>query len=109
MKLKFRTLLLTPRGLITACGDDDGNRPSRRGRARVVHASPDAEAGGEVPYLTASNYLDVPAGDQNLNVNVAAGPLSGIDADASLVDGIDYKVIASGLADATERVVRGSQ
>ena len=72
---------------------------------RVVHASPDApdvdvllddaKVLGDVPYLTASDYLDVPAGDQNLKVNAAGTATTVIDADLSLVDGTDYTVIAS--------------
>jgi hypothetical protein len=65
----------------------------------------DAEVLGDVPYLTASNYLGLPAGDHNLKVNAAGTATTVIDADLSLVDGTDYTVIASGLAEAIEPIV----
>ena len=58
-----------------------------------------------MPYLTASNYLGVPAGDQNLKVNAAGTATTVIDADLNLVDGTDYTVIASGLAESIEPIV----
>ena len=116
MKLKFLTLLLAAGALTAACSDDDDNTgPEGEARVRVVHASPDApdvdvlvddaEVLGDVPYLTASAYLDVPAGDQNLKVNAAGTATALIDTDVSLVDGTDYTVIASGLVEAIEPIV----
>jgi len=115
MTLKFLTLLFAASALNAACSDDDNTGPEGEARVRVVHASPDApdvdvllndaEVLGDVPYLTASDYLGVPAGDQNLKVNVAGTATTVIDADLSLVDGTDYTVIASGLAEAIEPIV----
>ena len=115
MKLKFLTLLFAASALNAACSDDDNTGPEGEARVRVVHASPDApdvdvllddaEVLGDVPYLTASDYLGVPAGDQNLKVNAAGTATTVIDADLSLVDGTDYTVIASGLAEAIEPIV----
>ena len=115
MKLKFLPLLFVASALNAACSDDDNTGPEGEARVRVVHASPDApdvdvllndaEVLGDVPYLTASDYLGVPAGDQNLKVNVAGTATTVIDADLSLVDGTDYTVIASGLAEAVEPIV----
>ena len=116
MKLKFLTLLLAAGALTAACSDDDDNTgPEGGARVRVVHASPDApdvdvlvddaEVLGDVPYLTASDYLDVPAGDQTLKVNAAGTATTVIDTDVSLVDGTDYTVIASGLVEAIEPIV----
>ena len=116
MKLKFLTLLLAAGALTAACSDDDDNTgPEGGARVRVVHASPDAqdvdilldEAAvlGDGPYLTASNYLDVPAGDLNLKVNAAGTATTVVDADLSLVDGTDYTVIAAGRAEAIEPIV----
>jgi hypothetical protein len=116
MKLKFLTLLLAAGALIAACSDDDDNTgPEGEARVRVVHASPDApdvdvllndaEVLGDVPYLTASDYLDTPAGDQKLEVNAAGTATTLIDTDVSLVDGTDYTVIASGLVEAIEPIV----
>ena len=115
MKLKFLTLLLAAGALTAACSDDDKTGPEGEARVRVVHASPDApdvdvllndaEVLGDVPYLTASDYLDTPAGDQNLEVNAAGTATTLIDTDVSLVDGTDYTVIASGLVEAIEPIV----
>ena len=74
MKLKFLTLLLAAGALTAACSDDDDNTgPEGEARVRVVHAYPDApdvdvllddaEVLDGVPYRSASDYLDVPAGD----------------------------------------------
>jgi hypothetical protein len=107
MKLKLLTLLLAATALTSACDDDDNTGPESEARVRVVHASPDAPAvdvlldGGEVlsdvPYLAASDYLDLAAGDHNVKVNAAGTTTTVIDADVSLADGVDYTVIASGL------------
>jgi hypothetical protein len=116
MKLKFLTLLLAAGALTAACSDEDDNTgPEGAARVRVVHASPDApdvdvllddaEVLADVPYLTASDYLDVPAGNLNLKVNAAGTATTVVDADLSLVDGTDYTVIATGLAEAIEPIV----
>jgi hypothetical protein len=116
MKLKLLTLLFAATTLTTACSDDDDNTgPDGEARVRVVHASPDApdvdvlvddaEVVGDVSYLTASDYLEVPAGDHNLKVNAAGTTTTVIDEDVSLVDGTDYTVIASGLLAAIEPIV----
>jgi hypothetical protein len=115
MKLKLLTLLFAATTLTTACSDDDNTGPDGEARVRVVHASPDApdvdvlvddaEVVGDVSYLTASDYLEVPAGDHNLKVNAAGTTTTVIDEDVSLVDGTDYTVIASGLLAAIEPIV----
>ncbi|HEU4523414.1 MAG TPA: DUF4397 domain-containing protein [Gemmatimonadales bacterium] len=108
MKLKLLTLLLAATALTAACDDDDDNTgPEGEARIRVVHASPDApevdvllddtEVLSDVPYLVASGYLETSAGDHNLKVNAAGTTTTVIDADATLADGTDYTVIASGL------------
>jgi hypothetical protein len=115
MKLRFLSLMLAASALTAACGDDDNTGPEGEARVRVVHASPDApdvdvlvddaEVLGDVPYLTASDYLDVPSGDRNLKVNAAGTATTVIDADVNLVDGTDYTVIASGLVADIEPIV----
>jgi hypothetical protein len=115
MELRFLTLLFAAGALTAGCSDDDNTGPEGEARLRVVHASPDApdvdvllddaEVLGDVPYLTASDYLEVPAGDRNLKVNAAGTATTVIDADVSLVDGTDYTVIATGLAEAIEPIV----
>ncbi len=108
MKLKLLSLLLAATTLTAACSDDDDNTgPEGEARVRVVHASPDApnvdvllddaEVLADVPYLAASDYLQVPAGEHNVKVNAAGTSTSVIDADVDLTDGTDYTVIASGL------------
>jgi hypothetical protein len=107
MKLKFLTLLLAATAMTAACSDDDDNTgPEGESRVRVVHASPDApdvdvlvddaEVLGDVPYLAASDYLEVPPGQRNLKVNAAGTATTVIDADVTLTDGTDYTVIAAG-------------
>ncbi len=116
MKLKFLTLALAAAALTAACSDDDDNTgPDGEARVRVVHASPDApdvdvllddsEVLGDVPYLSASDYLEAEAGDHNVKVNAAGTATTVIDADVSLVDGTDYTVIAAGAAEAIEPLV----
>ncbi len=108
MKLKLLSLLLAATTLTAACSDDDDTSgPDGEARVRVVHASPDApnvdvllddaEVLADVPYLAASDYLEVPAGEHNVKVNAAGTSTSVIDADVDLTDGTDYTVIASGL------------
>jgi hypothetical protein len=116
MKLKLLTLLLAATALTAACDDDDDNTgPEGEARIRVVHASPDApevdvllddtEVLSDVPYLVASEYLETSAGDHNLKVNAAGTATTVIDADATLADGADYTVIASGLVAEIEPIV----
>jgi hypothetical protein len=116
MKLKLLTLLLAATALTAACDDDDDNTgPEGEARIRVVHASPDApdvdvllddtEVLSDVPYLVASGYLETSAGDHNLKVNAAGTTTTVIDADATLADGTDYTVIASGLVAEIEPIV----
>jgi hypothetical protein len=116
MKLKLLTLLLAATALTAACDDDDDNTgPEGQARIRVVHASPDApevdvllddtEVLSDVPYLVASGYLETSAGDHNLKVNAAGTTTTVIDADATLADGTDYTVIASGLVAEIEPIV----
>ena len=114
MKLKFLTLLLVG-ALAGACSDDDNTGPVGEARLRVVHASPDAPdvdvlvdetaVLSDVPYLTASDYLEVSAGERNLKVNAAGTATSVIDADVTLSDGSDYTVIASGPAASVAPIV----
>jgi hypothetical protein len=91
MKPKFLTLLLAAGALTAACSNDDDNTGF--------------EVLGDVPYLTASDYLDVPAGNLNLKAKAAGTNTTVVDADLSLVDGTYYTVIATGLAEATEPMV----
>lgn len=88
-----------------------GAGASDHARVRVIHASPDApnvdvyandaRVLADVPFKTASDYLEVPGGDYNFKVYAAgADPASDtavIDADATLETGKDYTVVALGL------------
>jgi hypothetical protein len=114
MKRKFLTLLLA--GVLAAgCSDDDSTGPDGEAGVRVVHASPDApnvdvlvdgsEVLSDVPYLAASDYLEVPAGGRNVQVNAAGTTTSVIDEDIDLADGTDYTIIASGLVESIQPLV----
>ncbi|HEY7613377.1 MAG TPA: DUF4397 domain-containing protein [Gemmatimonadales bacterium] len=114
MKLKLMTLFLA--GVLAAgCSDDDSTGPAGEAQVRVVHASPDApnvdvlvdgdQVLGDVPYLAASDYLDVPAGVRNVQVNAAGSSTSVIDEDLDLTEGTDYTIIASGFAASLEPLV----
>jgi hypothetical protein len=116
MNRKLLSLLLAASAFTAACSDDDGNTgPEDESRVRVVHASPDAPdvdvlvddavVLSDVPYLTASEYLDVEAGTRNVKVNAAGTATTVIDADVDLADGADYTVIASGLLAEIEPLV----
>lgn len=90
----------------TACSDDGATEPVTTAQLRVVHASPDAPnvdvlvdgavALTNVPYRTASPYLDVPAGERNLRVRPTGTTTVVIDADADLAAGRAYTVLATG-------------
>jgi hypothetical protein len=118
MKLKLLTLLLATSALTAACSDDENNNntgPDGQARVRVVHASPDAPAVdvlvddaaalSDVPYLAASDYVELADGGHNVKVNAAGTSTTVIDADVDLADGADYTVIASGLLEAIEPIV----
>jgi hypothetical protein len=80
-------------------------------RVRVVHASPDAPAVdvyldgslvdglSNVPFFTASGYLDIPAGERRIQVTPAgAGPEQAvIDANVPFTGGNAYTIAAVGL------------
>ncbi len=117
MKLQLLTLLLATSALTAACSDDNNNNtaPDGQARVRVVHASPDAPAVdvlvddavalSNVPYLAASDYVELADGGHNVKVNAAGTPTTVIDTSVDLADGTDYTVIASGLVDAIEPIV----
>jgi hypothetical protein len=116
MKLRLLTLGIAAAAFATACSDDDSSTgPETEARVRVVHASPDAPSVdvlvddapvlSAVPYLGASGYIDVPAGSRNVKVNAAGTSTTVIDADVALATGIDYTVIAGGLASDIEPIV----
>lgn len=77
-------------------------------KVRVVHASPDAPAvdvfvdGNKVltnvPFFTASDYLDVPTGEHRFQVSPTGQPASAavIDATATVAAGKAYSVVATG-------------
>lgn len=78
-------------------------------KVRVLHASPDAPAvdvyvnGNQtltnVPFFTASNYLDLPAGSYRVQVAPTGQPASAavIDANVTIEAGKAYTVAATGL------------
>lgn len=90
----------------TACDDDDTTAPAATAQLRVVHASPDAPnvdvlvdgavALTDVPFRTASPYLEVSVGARNLRVRPTGTTTVVIDADADFVSGRAYTVLATG-------------
>ncbi len=95
--------------------------PAQAGTARVsiVHASPDAPAVdvyvdgqipaglNNVPFFTASPYLDLPAGDHRIQVTPAGSPADDavIDATLTLEANRAYTVAATGLLDDIQATV----
>lgn len=77
-------------------------------KVRVIHASPDAPAVdvyvngsralADVPFFTASDYLDLPAGTYQVQVTPAGQPASAavIDASATIEAGKAYTIAATG-------------
>jgi LPXTG-motif cell wall-anchored protein len=78
-------------------------------KVRVIHASPDAPAVdvyvngnltlSNVPFFTASDYLDLPAGTYQVQVTPTGQPASAavIDASATIEAGKAYTIAATGL------------
>ncbi len=78
-------------------------------KVRVVHASPDAPAVDvyidgsavltNVPFFTASDYLDLPAGSYRIQVTPTGSPADQavIDATATVEAGMAYTIAATGL------------
>ena len=92
---------------VSACSDDDDTTaPVTTAQVRVVHASPDAPnvdvlvdgtvALANVPYRTASSYLEAPAGSRNLRVRPTGTTTVVIDANANLAASGAYTVLAAG-------------
>jgi len=95
---------------LVGCSDDDNNpmAPQLTAQLRVGHLSPDAPAVDvwvngarvltNVPFTAFSNYLDVPAGDANIQVTPAGAtePVV-IDATIELMANTAYTVAATGL------------
>lgn len=107
MKLKLFPLLLAVGLVGTACSDDDGPTGlEATGQVRVVHLSPDAPnvdvlvdgtaVATDVPYLTASDYLTVEAGDRNLEITAAGGAASVLDESVTVAVGTQYTVLVAG-------------
>lgn len=90
---------------------------SATAKVRVVHASPDAPAvdvfvNGDrvltnVPFFTASDYLDLPAGSYRVQVSPTGQPASAavIDATATIEAGKAYTVAATGLVSAIKPTI----
>jgi hypothetical protein len=86
---------------------------SATARVRAIHASPDAPAvdiyldGAKVltnvPFFTASSYLDVPTGSHQLQITANGAPLSSsvISTTVSFETGRAYSVAATGLLSPT--------
>ncbi|MBY0506495.1 MAG: DUF4397 domain-containing protein [Bryobacteraceae bacterium] len=78
------------------------------GRVRVLHASPDAPAvdilvNGAIviealPFREYTEYLPVPAGAQEIRVNVTGTTTTVLRANPMIAAGVDYTAIATGFA-----------
>lgn len=99
-----------------ACGDDDdGSGPAATSLLRVVHDSPDAPnvdvrfngmvVLSDVPYLAASDFLEVPSGPATLEVLVAGSDVVAIRADVDLATDVAYSVFAVNLVAEIDAVV----
>ena len=105
MKLKMLSLLFAVGALVSACSDDDdnGTGPENSGRVRVVHLSPDAPnvdvlvddvvVANNVPYLAASEYLDVDAGSRTVLIRATGGTATVLQENITVADGGDYTVL----------------
>lgn len=104
--------LLMALALVPAAFAQGGNA-----KVRVVHASPDAPAvdvyvnGNKaltnVPFFTASDYLDLPAGTYQVQVTPTGQPASAavIDASATIEAGKAYTIAATGLVAAIKPTI----
>lgn len=104
-------LLVGIAGVPSAWAQDTGTA-----KVRVVHASPDAPAVdiyvdgsvpdglANVPFFTASGYLDLPAGDHEIQIAPAGAPLDQavIATTVSLTEGNDYTIAAIGLLESLQ-------
>jgi hypothetical protein len=93
---------------LAACSNDDPTSPAQtNAQVRVLHGSPNApnvdvlvdnnSALTNVPYRTASGYLDVPTGTRRLRVRATGTTTTVIDANVPLMANAAYTVIATGL------------
>ena len=99
---KFALFSLTLAALV-GCGSNDNNDEAR---LRVFHASPDAPNvdvqvdGGSVlenvPYTTASDFIELSAGQVHITVTAAGTDVAVIDAPLVLAHNTDYMVVAAG-------------
>ncbi len=96
--------------------DDNSAPASGKAKVRVIHASPDApavdiyvdnaKALSNVPYKAISDYLEVAAGQANIQVFATGTTTSPvIDATVTLADGTIYTIIAMNQLPAIEPVV----
>jgi hypothetical protein len=86
--------------------DETAAPPSGQARVRVIHAAPDAGpvdvlVNGQVvlsnvPFGAISNYLTLPAGSYNVQVNAAGTSTTAIQASLSVGAGANYSVVAIG-------------
>lgn len=110
MQKLLRSMLVASLSLATlaACSDDNGvSVPTPPAAVRVVHASPDAPnvdvlvdantALTNVPFIGASDYLEVSAGTRRLRVRATGTTTTVIDASPELTASTSYTVLATGL------------
>jgi Domain of unknown function (DUF4397) len=103
MKARLLGMALLATLTLAACGDDD-NTPAPTGAVRAIHFSPDAPAvdikvdGTQVlsgvTYLTASGYLEVPAGDRTFRVEAVGSDAAAIEATVPVAANTQNTLIA---------------
>jgi len=103
MNARLKGAALIAAIILAACGDDN-NTPAAQGTLRAIHLSPDApavdvlvngnQALANVSYLTASDYLAVPAGTVNVRVEPVGTDVAAIDADVTVAQDKEYTVLA---------------
>jgi hypothetical protein len=113
MLSRFSFFAISAAALVLAgCGSSSEEDAAR---LRVLHGSPNAPAVDvlvdnsvrltNVPYRTASGYLDVTAGSRNIKVNATGATTSVIDANVSLAKDTDTTVIATNVLASIEPLV----
>ncbi|MBA2753572.1 MAG: DUF4397 domain-containing protein, partial [Chloroflexia bacterium] len=101
-------------GLTTLAAQDEPVEDPGQARVRIVHASPDAGpvdvyAGEEslfvgLEFASASDYIMIPAGEQQVRVVPAGGSVddAAIDVSSEFADGGTYEIVAGGLREEIE-------
>lgn len=114
---RMAVLAVVPALFLAGCDDDDdGVDLVEEAEVMVVHASPDAPGvdllvndvkvnNSPLAFPNNTEYLELPAGTQNIKVNAAGTATTVIDADLNLQRDKDYTVFAINTLDNIEALV----